>query len=73
MEIIEELKKLSEMKIPTFGICLGHQLFALAHGAMTHKLKYGHRGANQPAENTETAELHNITEPWICSRERFAP
>ena len=51
VEIIEELKKLSEMKIPTFGICLGHQLLALAHGAMTHKLKYGHRGANQPAEN----------------------
>ena len=58
VEIIEELKKLSEMKIPTFGICLGHQLLALAHGAMTHKLKYGHRGANQPAENTETGRVY---------------
>lgn len=46
------------MKIPTFGICLGHQLLALAHGAMTHKLKYGHRGANQPAENTETGRVY---------------
>ena len=57
-EIIEELKKLSEKKIPTFGICLGHQLLALAHGAKTHKLKYGHRGANQPAENVETGRVY---------------
>lgn len=47
-EIIAELKKLNERKIPTFGICLGHQLLALASGARTKKLKYGHRGANQP-------------------------
>ncbi len=47
-EVIAELKKLSEYKIPTFGICLGHQLTALAQGAKTEKLKYGHRGANQP-------------------------
>ena len=58
VEIIEELKKLSEKKIPTFGICLGHQLLALAHGAKTHKLKYGHRGANQPAENVETGRVY---------------
>lgn len=57
-EIIEELAKLSELKIPTFGICLGHQLLALAHGAKTHKLKYGHRGANQPAEDTETKNVY---------------
>lgn len=46
--IIAELKKLCEYKIPTFGICLGHQLLALSQGAKTEKLKYGHRGANQP-------------------------
>lgn len=57
-EIIEELKKLSEKKIPTFGICLGHQLLALAHGARTHKLKYGHRGANQPAEDVKTGRVY---------------
>lgn len=56
--IIEELKKLSKEKIPTFGICLGHQLLALAHGAQTHKLKYGHRGANQPATNVETGRVY---------------
>ena len=47
-EAIETLKKLSEKKIPTFGICLGHQLYALANGASTVKLKYGHRRENQP-------------------------
>ncbi|MCI7351148.1 MAG: carbamoyl phosphate synthase small subunit [Ruminococcus sp.] len=48
VEIIENLKELIKLKIPTFGICLGHQLMALANGAKTEKLKYGHRGANQP-------------------------
>ena len=38
-----------EKEIPTFGICLGNQLLALASGADTYKLKYGHRGQNQPA------------------------
>ncbi len=50
---IEQLKKLVG-KIPTFGICLGHQLTALAMGGKTMKLKYGHRGANQPVKNPET-------------------
>ena len=44
-EIIAELKKLCDFGIPTFGICLGHQLLALSQGAKTEKLKYGHRGA----------------------------
>lgn len=48
VEIIEEIKKLCAKKIPLFGICLGHQLLALSQGADTAKLKYGHRGANQP-------------------------
>lgn len=53
VEIIANLKKLFEMEIPTFGICLGHQLMALAAGAKTEKLKYGHRGANQPVVDVE--------------------
>jgi carbamoyl-phosphate synthase small subunit len=43
--------------IPVFGICLGHQLFALACGAKTFKLKFGHHGANQPVLNQETGRI----------------
>ncbi|MCA9162935.1 MAG: glutamine-hydrolyzing carbamoyl-phosphate synthase small subunit [Planctomycetales bacterium] len=44
-------------KKPVFGICLGHQLFALACGAKTFKLKFGHRGANQPVLNLLTGQV----------------
>ena len=54
VEIIENLKHIFELNIPTFGICLGHQLSALAAGAKTMKLKYGHRGANQPVTDFES-------------------
>jgi len=43
--------------VPTFGICLGHQLLALALGAKTWKLKFGHRGANQPVRNLQTGRV----------------
>ncbi len=56
-EIIEEIKKLIASKLPTFGICLGHQLLALASGMNTSKLKYGHRGENQPAIRTEDGRV----------------
>ncbi len=48
VEIISELPNIAALNIPIFGICLGHQLMALANGAKTKKLKYGHRGVNQP-------------------------
>ena len=48
--VIAELKKLSKSGIPMFGIALGHQLIALAHGFETEKLGYGHHGANQPVK-----------------------
>ena len=41
-----------------FGICLGHQLMALAKGAKTEKMKYGHRGANQPVEDLNTGRIY---------------
>ena len=55
--IVEELTKLCASQIPIFGICMGHQLMALANGAKTEKLKYGHRGANQPVKNLQTGRI----------------
>ena len=52
--VIANLRELMRHRIPTFGICLGHQLLALSQGAKTAKLKYGHRGANQPAKDVKT-------------------
>lgn len=48
---IKIIRELMGTEIPIFGICLGHQLLALANGAKTEKLKYGHRGANQPVSD----------------------
>ena len=53
---IENLKKLIGRK-PIFGICLGHQLLALALGGRTYKLKFGHRGANHPVKNLKTGAI----------------
>ena len=57
-EIIDQLKILCKSGKPIFGICLGHQLMALAQGGKTEKLKYGHRGANQPAEDLVTGRVY---------------
>ncbi len=54
VEAVENLREIFELGVPTFGICLGHQLSALAAGARTTKLKYGHRGANQPVTDFES-------------------
>ncbi len=56
--VIEELKKLYNSDIPIFAICLGHQLMALATGADTFKMKYGHRGANHPVKDVVTGKVY---------------
>ena len=56
-EIIATVKKLVAVK-PVFGICLGHQLLALALGADTYKLKFGHRGANHPVKDLATGRVY---------------
>ena len=56
--IIDEVRKLYESDIPIFSICLGHQLMALATGADTYKLKYGHRGGNHPVKDLETGRVY---------------
>lgn len=55
-EAIEMIKSVSG-KIPLFGICLGHQLFALACGADTEKMKFGHRGSNHPVMEVNTGKV----------------
>lgn len=52
--VIETIRNLVDHGLPTFGICFGHQLLALAHGGTTFKMKFGHRGANQPVKNLRT-------------------
>ena len=54
VEIIKNIGEMLDTGIPAFGICLGHQLTALAAGAKTSKMKYGHRGANQPVTDFAT-------------------
>ena len=56
--IIAELKKLYDSDTPIFAICLGHQLMALATGADTHKMKYGHRGGNHPVKDLQTGRVY---------------
>ncbi len=57
VEVIENMKKLVG-KLPIFGICLGHQLLALAMGGKTKKMKYGHRGGNQPVKCLNTNRVY---------------
>lgn len=56
--IIQELKKLYASDMPIFAICLGHQLMALATGADTYKMKYGHRGGNHPVKDLITGRVY---------------
>ncbi|MFV0529220.1 MAG: carbamoyl phosphate synthase small subunit [Lachnospiraceae bacterium] len=58
VSIIAEIRKMYESDIPVFAICLGHQLMALATGADTHKLKYGHRGGNHPVKDLSTGRVY---------------
>lgn len=54
---IDAIRQLLEREIPIFGICLGHQLLALASGARTMKMKFGHHGANHPVAHLDTGRI----------------
>ena len=55
--VIENVKRLLDRGLPMFGICLGHQILGLALGGKTYKLKFGHRGANQPVKDLSTGRI----------------
>ena len=57
-EIIKEIKKLYNSDVPIFAICLGHQLMALATGADTEKMRWGHRGGNHPVKDLATGRVY---------------
>ncbi|MCM1100607.1 MAG: carbamoyl phosphate synthase small subunit [Clostridium sp.] len=56
--VIRQIRKLYDTEIPIFAICLGHQLMALATGADTYKMKYGHRGCNHPVKDLATGRVY---------------
>jgi carbamoyl-phosphate synthase small subunit len=55
--VIAEIKKLTQEEVPMFGICLGHQLIGSAFGGETYKMKFGHRGGNQPIKDLTTGKI----------------
>ena len=66
VEIIEEVKKLYESDLPLFAVCLGHQLLALATGAQTRKMRFGHRGGNHPVKDLAARPgLYHQPEPRL--------
>jgi carbamoyl-phosphate synthase small subunit len=73
--IIKEIKKLYDSQVPIFAICLGHQLMALATGADTYKLKYGHRGGNHPVKDLSTGRVYISSQNhgYVVDTEKLDP
>lgn len=73
--IIAEIRKLYETDTPIFAICLGHQLMALATGADTFKMKYGHRGGNHPVKDLETGRVYISSQNhgYVVDMEKLDP
>lgn len=73
--VIREVRKLYDTEIPIFAICLGHQLMALATGADTYKMKYGHRGGNHPVKDLETGRVYISSQNhgYVVDADRLDP
>ena len=74
-EIIAEIKKLYDSDIPIFGVCMGHQLLALATGAETRKMRFGHRGANHPVRDVRTGhtQITSQNHGYVVTEESIDP
>ena len=74
-DIIREIGKLYDSDVPIFAICLGHQLMALAKGADTYKMKYGHRGGNHPVRDLSTGRVYISSQNhgYVVDAERLDP
>ena len=75
VEIIREVKKLYDSKLPLFAVCLGHQLLALATGAETRKMRFGHRGANHPVKDLAAGRtfITSQNHGYVVTRESVNP
>ena len=73
--VIRQLAALYETDIPIFAICLGHQLMALATGADTYKMKYGHRGGNHPVKDLQTGRVYITSQNhgYVVDTDRLDP
>ncbi len=73
--VIRELRTLYDTDIPIFAICLGHQLMALAAGADTFKMKYGHRGGNHPVKDLATGRVYISSQNhgYVVDTDRLDP
>jgi len=74
-DMVEELKKLYASELPIFGVCLGHQLMALATGASTERLPYGHRGASHPVRACKSGRIYITSQNhgYVVRRESVDP
>jgi carbamoyl-phosphate synthase small subunit len=74
-EVVEEVRRVADSGVPTFGICFGHQLLGRAFGGTTYKLQFGHRGGNQPVQDVKsrTVEITSHNHGFAVKAESLPP